>query len=74
MKIVTEKRSLVKTLLIGSMPSLLKVALSQKVLDSFFIANFAINNIPFYYLKLLHPLQGSDKMSIVKRITFTCTI
>ena len=60
-KSVTEKRSLVKTLIIGSMPSLLKVALSQKVLDSFFIANFAITNIPFCYLKLLHPLHIIEK-------------
>ena len=30
----------------------LKLALSQKVQDSFFIANFAIINILFYYLKL----------------------
>ena len=34
--------------------SALKVALSQKVQDRFFIANFAMINIPFYYPKLLH--------------------
>ena len=51
-----------------------KVALSQKVQDSFFIANFAIINIPFYYLKLLHPLHSIDKMSIFKTFTFTCLI
>ena len=28
-------------------------------------------NIPFYYPKLLHPDHGIDKMSIVKKITFT---
>ena len=52
----------------------IKVALSQKVQDSFFIANFAIINIPFYYLKLLHPLHSIDKMSIFKTFTFTCLI
>ena len=52
----------------------LKVALSQKVQDSFFIANFAIINIPFYYLKLLHPLHSIDKMSIFKTFTFTCLV
>ena len=46
----------------------LKVALSQKLQDSFFIANFAIINIPFYYPKLLHPLHSIDKMSIFKNI------
>ena len=52
----------------------LKVALSQKVQDSFFIANFAIINIPFCYPKLLHPLHSIDKMSIFKTFTFTCLI
>ena len=52
----------------------LKVALSQKVQDSFFITNFATINIPFYYLKLLHPLQSFDKMSIFKTFTFTCLV
>ena len=28
-------------------------------------------NIPFYYPKLLHPVHGIDKMSIVKKFTFT---
>ena len=40
----------------------LKVAYSQKVQDSFFIAIFAIINIPFYYPKLLHPVHGIDKL------------
>ena len=53
---------------------LVKVALSQKVQDSFFIANFAIINIPKNYLKLLHPLHSIDKMSIFKTFTFTCVI
>ena len=53
---------------------ILKVALHQKVQDSFFIANFAIINIPFYYPKLLHPLHSIDKMSIFKTFTFTCLI
>ena len=53
---------------------LLKVALSQKVQDSFFIANFAIKNIPKNYLKLLHPLHSIDKMSIFKTFTFTCVV
>ena len=52
----------------------LKVALSQKVQDSFFIANFVIINIPFYYPKLLHPLHSIDKMSIFKTFTFTCLL
>ena len=52
----------------------LKVALSQKVQDSFFIANFAIKNIPKNYLKLLHPLHSIDKMSIFKTFTFTCVV
>ena len=30
--------------------------------------SIAIINIPFYYLKLLNPLHGSDKMSIIKKI------
>ena len=55
-------------------PLQLKVALSQKVQDSFFIANFAIINIPFYYPKLLHPLHSIDKMSIFKTFTFTCVV
>ena len=29
-------------------------------------------NIPFYYPKLLHPVYGIDKMSILKKFTFTC--
>jgi hypothetical protein len=53
---------------------LLKVALTQKVQDSFFIANFAKINIPFYYPKLLHPLHSIDKMSTFKTFTFTCFI
>ena len=53
---------------------LLKVALSQKVQDSFFIANFAIFIIPFYYPKQLHPLHSIDKMSIFKTFTFTCVV
>ena len=36
------------------------MALGQKVQDSFFIASFAIINIPFYYPKLLHPVGGID--------------
>ena len=52
----------------------LKVALSQKVQDSFFIANFAIINIPFYYPKLLRPLHTIDKMTIFKTFKFTCFI
>ena len=52
----------------------LKVALGQKVQDSFFIASFAIINIPFYYPKLLHPLPSMDKMSIFKTFTVTCFI
>ena len=52
----------------------LKVALSQKVQDSFFIDNFAIRNIPKNYLKLLHPLHSIDKMSIFKTFTFTCVV
>ena len=43
----------------------LKVALSQKVQDSFFIAVFAIINISFFYLKLLHPVHGIDKLLIL---------
>ena len=54
--------------------SVLKVALSQKVQDSFFNANFAIINIPKNYLKLLHPLHSIDKMSIFKTFTFTCVV
>ena len=50
------------------------MALSQKVPDSFFIANFAIINIPKNYLKLLHPLHSNDKMSILKTFTFTCVV
>ena len=42
----------------------LKVVLSQKVQDSFFIAIFAIIIIPFYYLKLLHPVHDNDKLLI----------
>ena len=42
----------------------LKVAYSQKVQDSFFIAIFAIINIPLYYSKLLHPIHGIDKLLI----------
>ena len=57
----------------NSIPTL-KVALSQKVQDSFFIANFAIKNIPKNYLKLLHPLHSIDKMSIFKTFTFTCVV
>ena len=38
---------------------------------SFFTAIFAIINIPFYYSKLLHPVHGSDKISILKKFTFT---
>ena len=53
---------------------MVKVALSQKVQDSFFIANFAIINIPKNYLKLLHPLHGIDIMSIFKTFTFTCVV
>ena len=53
---------------------LLKVALSQKVQDSFFIAIFAMINIPFYYLKLLHPLHSIDKLSIFKTFIFTCLV
>ena len=53
---------------------LLKMALRQKVQDSFFIANFGTINIPFQYLKLLHPLHGIDKMSIFKTFSFTCFI
>ena len=49
----------------------LKVALSQKVQKSFFIANFAIINIPFCYPKLLHPLHSIDKTFT---FTFTCLI
>ena len=52
----------------------LKVALSQKVQDSFFIANFVTINIPFFFLKLLHPLHSIDKMSIFKTFTFTCLL
>ena len=48
---------------------LLKVALSQKVQDSFFIANFVIINIPFYYPKLLHPIHSIDKL-IIQSNTF----
>ena len=48
---------------------ILKVALSQKVQDSFFIAIFAIINIPFYYPKLLHPVHGIKK-SIIYFDTF----
>ena len=51
-----------------------KVALSQKVQDSFFIARIVRKNIPKNYLKLLHPLQGIDNMSILKKFTFTCLI
>ena len=36
--------------------------------------SIAIINIPFYYPKLLHPLHGIDKMSILKKFTFTCLI
>ena len=36
--------------------------------------SIAIINIPFYYPKLLHPLHGIDKMSIIKKFTFTCLI
>ena len=53
---------------------LVKVALSQKVQDSFFIANFAMINIPFYYPKLLHPLHSIEKMLIFKTLTFTCLV
>ena len=42
----------------------LKVTLSQKVQDSFFIANFATKNIPKNYLKLLCPVHGIDKLLI----------
>ena len=28
-------------------------------------------NIPFYYTKLLHPVHGIDKISMVKKLTFT---
>ena len=28
-------------------------------------------NVPFYYPKLLNPVHGNDKMSILKKITFT---
>ena len=52
----------------------LKVALSQKVQDSFFIANFVTINIPFFFPKLLHPLHSIDKMSIFKTFTFTCLL
>ena len=52
----------------------LKVALSQKVQDSFFIARIDRKNIPKNYLKLLHPLHSIDKMSIFKKFTFTCLI
>ena len=52
----------------------LKVALFQKVQDNFFIAQIAKINIPFYYPKLLHPVHDTDKMSIVKTITFTCLV
>ena len=52
----------------------LKVAYSQKVQDSFFIARIVRKNIPKNYLKLLHPLQGIDNMSILKKFTFTCLI
>ena len=54
--------------------SQLKVALSQKVQDSFFIARIDRKNIPKNYLKLLHPLHSIDKMSIFKKFTFTCLI
>ena len=47
----------------------LKVALSQKVQNRFFIAKFAIINIPFYY-----PKHSIDKMSIFKTLTFTCLV
>ena len=40
--------------------------------DSFFIANFAIIDIPFYYPKLLHPLHSIEKM--FKTFTFTCLV
>ena len=43
---------------------LVKVALSQKAQNSFFIATFGIINIPFYYPKLLHPVHGIDKLLI----------
>ena len=43
---------------------LVKLALSQKVQDSFFIANFVMINIPFYYPKLLHPIHSIDKLII----------
>ena len=50
------------------------MAYSQKVQDNFFIAQIATINIPFYYPKLLHPVHDTDKMSIVKTITFTCLV
>ena len=31
-------------------------------------------NIPKNYLKLLHPLNSIDKMSIFKTFTFTCVV
>ena len=43
---------------------IIKVALSQKVQDSFFIDIFAMINIPFYYPKLLHPVHVNDKLII----------
>ena len=41
-----------------------KVALFQKVQDNFFIAQIAKIIIPFYYLKLLHPVHGIEKSII----------
>ncbi len=37
---------------------MIKVALFQKVQDNFFIAQIATIIIPFYYPKLLHPVQN----------------
>ena len=51
-----------------------KGGLKSESAGYFFIAIFAIINIPFYYPKLLHPLHSIDKMSIFKTFTFTCLI
>ena len=51
-----------------------KGGFKSEVKVSFFIANFAVIDIPFYYLKLLHPLHIIDKMSIFKTFTFTYLI
>ena len=53
------------------MKPLLKVAFCQKNLEDFYLSQISRINIPFYYLKLLHPVHGIEKMSILKKITFT---